>query len=429
MTNAMTPFSHDSRVFSPPAACLRSPPLRIALYSHDTVGLGHTRRNLQIAGVLSAAFPNASILMLTGTVVSGQFRAPPRVDFMTLPALTKGDGGLYEARTLELSLKQLIKLRSRAIRAALKSFKPDVFIVDNVPTGAAGELTRVLEKLRKKGRTRCVLGLRDILDEPEAVKRQWAKADNEAAIERYFDEVWVYGDDRVCDQAEVYSFKPATVAKMRYLGYFDSRERLAATPIEDALPEGVQPNLGKLVLGQVGGGEDGALLARAFAETQFPEGYYGVLVTGPYLPAALRDELSERAARNPRLQVLELVTEPVQLLQHAARVIAMGGYNTTFEALSFAKPLLVVPRVTPRLEQYVRAGELSRLGLLDYLHPDELSVAALEGWLQREVKAPKARAQLNFNATARLQEALLNVLERSLLPPLNAPGEARHAAA
>ena len=40
----------------------------------------------------------------------------------------------------------------------------------------------------------------------------------------------------------------------------------------------------------------------------------------------------------------------------------MGGYNTFCEILSFGKPALLVPRTTPRLEQYLRAERAQRWG-------------------------------------------------------------------
>ena len=42
-------------------------PLRVLLYSHDSVGLGHLRRNLAIAGEIAATFPNSSVLVVTGS--------------------------------------------------------------------------------------------------------------------------------------------------------------------------------------------------------------------------------------------------------------------------------------------------------------------------------------------------------------------------
>src|SRR3712207_9415316 len=65
--------------------------------------------------------------------------------------------------------------------------------------------------------------------------------------------------------------------------------------------------------------------------------------------------------------VLEFVPEPALLLARADFVVAMGGYNTVCEALSFEKRALIVPRVTPRREQMVRAERLRDRGLIDVL--------------------------------------------------------------
>ncbi len=105
---------------------------------------------------------------------------------------------------------------------------------------------------------------------------------------------------------------------------------------------------GRLILCQVGGGQDGASLAEAFVQARFPEGTVGLLLTGPYLPADVRAHIRRVAAEQPRLRILEFVTEPSRLLRCADRVIAMGGYNAVCEVLSFGKTALIVPRIHPR---------------------------------------------------------------------------------
>ncbi|HEB90247.1 MAG TPA: glycosyltransferase, partial [Deltaproteobacteria bacterium] len=185
---------------------VRSSPLRIMLYSHDTVGLGHFRRNLVLARALSGLESRPGILMLSGCAESSRFEMPEGVDVLTLPALKKIGGGAYASRSLDVSLRDLIAIRAEAIRAAVRSFEPDLLIVDNVPRGAERELDATLEDLRKTGRTHVVLGLRDILDEPAAVKREWARLANSEVIAAYYDSIWVYGDRRVADLAEEYGF-------------------------------------------------------------------------------------------------------------------------------------------------------------------------------------------------------------------------------
>jgi len=51
-------------------------------------------------------------------------------------------------------------------------------------------------------------------------------------------------------------------------------------------------------------------------------------------------------------------------------VVAMGGYNTFCEILSFDKPALILPRTVPRLEQFIRAQRASELGLVTTLSED-----------------------------------------------------------
>src|SRR5262249_17415227 len=126
-----------------------------------------------------------------------------------------------------------------------------------------------------------------------------------------------------------------------------------------------------------GGGQDGDRLAEAFAESELPPDAYGIIVTGPFMSGQTRQRLLERAAANPRLRVLSFITEPTKLVDRAERVIAMGGYNTVCEVLSFQKRALIVPRVKPRREQIIRAERLMSLGLIDMLEVEHLNPRAL----------------------------------------------------
>jgi predicted glycosyltransferase len=54
-------------------------------------------------------------------------------------------------------------------------------------------------------------------------------------------------------------------------------------------------------------------------------------------------------------------------MERAVGVVAMGGYNTFCEILSFDKRALIVPRTAPRLEQYIRASRAMELGLVNML--------------------------------------------------------------
>lgn len=386
-------------VFETPAPEKRKP--RIALYSHDTMGLGHMRRNLLIAKSLVASDIEPTILMLAGAREASFFDLPRGVDTLTLPALRKQSDGQYGSRNLGVSVDELTHLRSQILAVAIAAFAPDLLIVDNVPRGARNELDLALSTIQRSRRsgcnTRCVLGLRDVRDNPEVVQREWTFDGNEQAVRNFYDEVWIYGDPAVYDLMNECRYSPDVAAKARYSGYLDR----CATPGQDAARNAETTDLGlppgKFVLCMVGGGQDGAELARAFAATQLPEDQSAVLLTGPYMPADTRAYLHARSATNPRLRVLDFVNEPTDLLKQADRVITMGGYNSVCEALSFEIPALIVPRVKPRLEQWIRAERLQRLGLVDVLHPDCLNSSTLSGWLRQPRVRPRAREKINLN--------------------------------
>lgn len=391
--------------------CSQSPALRIALYSHDTMGLGHMRRNLLIAQALRAQMPSATLLIISGAREASTYWMPPGVDCLTLPALSKEGAGRYTSRSLTLALDELVALRGRLILSAVQSFAPNVFVVDNVPRGALQELDATLEHLRDCRHTRCVLGLRDVLDDPVTVAHEWKASENLDAVRRYYDAVWVYGDRRVYDLPREYGWPSDLADRISFTGYFDQRRRFA--PEEFAAQQ--DPTLAnghtELALCMVGGGQDGVDLADAFTRATFPRSMQGLLLLGPYMPHATRQEISERVRARPNLRTLDFHAEPTALLRQAHRVIAMGGYNTTYEILSFDKPALIVPRVRPRQEQWIRAERLQALGLLDVMHPDHVAPETVSHWLAGQPRAPsQSRTHLDFSAIERLPRLLARLM-------------------
>lgn len=237
---------------------------RIALYSHDAQGLGHLRRNLAIAEAVSRT-PGRAVLLLTGAREAGVFPMPPGTDCLSLPALHKAEGR-YVPRSLGLGLEEVIELRSDMIRAALTRFAPDLLIVDKHPLGVRGEMEPALRALG--GRARVVLGLREVLDDPAAVDREWREEGTVASIRELYDAVWVYGDPHVYDPVTQYTGLGDVAAMVRQTGYIDRRRTVGLTSTseaDDMLIANLELPAGGLALCLVGGGEDGARLAADFA--------------------------------------------------------------------------------------------------------------------------------------------------------------------
>ena len=384
---------------------------RIALYSHDTQGLGHIRRNLLLASAFRGMGCDPVILLLSGTREAGAFAIPPSVDCLTLPALGKDEDGGYHPRSLDVPIADLTGLRRATLSATLEAFDPDVMIVDKVPLGALGELAPALHAMRARGRARIVLGMREVLDDPATVAREWAQGGYERAIEEYYDRVWIYGDQCVFDPAREYRFSAAIAAKVRYTGYLNPRDARPEMLVCDGKPvREVDLPAGEIVLCEVGGGQDGVALASAFAEAPLAPGQSGVLVTGPLMPELARRVLKERVAGREDFRLFEFVTDACAILARASRVVAMGGYNTVCEVLAYHKPGLIVPRVTPRTEQLIRAERMHALGMLTMLHPRALSPEAIGAWLRAPAVEPR-QGVIDMSGVRRLPALLDEVLE------------------
>ena len=386
--------------------------LKVALYSHDTMGLGHMRRNLAIARALSASKLRANVLIVAGSNIATGFAMPEGVDSITLPSLYKKPDGEYRCRTLGLALPELINLRARTILGALEAYQPDVLIVDNVPRGVGGELDTVLQTLRQNTNALVVLGLRDVLDDPAVVREEWSRRANEEFIRKYYDAVWVYGDCRLYDTVTEYGFREETAEKISYTGYLNrvlpdlDTELMAAELREElGMPEG------NLVICLAGGGQDGGKLAHLFCDTMLPENMNSVVLTGPFMPSKARSELHDKAAGNPRMRVLEFHPEPTLLIGAADRIVSMGGYNTVTEILSLGKRALIVPRIHPRQEQLIRAERLKGLGLVDFAHPNSVTGKLVTDWVETDRGCPvKASDVLDFRGLSRVPRLLEDMI-------------------
>ncbi|MEA2269157.1 MAG: hypothetical protein QOC64_1767, partial [Solirubrobacteraceae bacterium] len=272
------------------------------------------------------------------------------------------------------------------------------------------ELTHSFGLLEAMG-TRLVLGLREVLDEPERVRAEWEDVDAMAILRRHYHAVWVYGDRNVFDPVAEYGI-PHDVAQMvRHSGYIDrlagdrTIEQAARRRRELELPDG------HLSVCLVGGGEDGYRLADAFARSRLPEGSTGLVVTGPFMPESEQAALTALARERTDLRVMGFLPDADTLIWQADEIISMGGYNTSCEILACGKRALIVPRVRPRREQLIRAERLSALGAVDLLEPDALSADALSAWLAAGPRRPDTlRHPIDMGGLRRLPALLDEVL-------------------
>ncbi len=346
---------------------------RVLIYSHDSFGLGHLRRCRAIAHALANDDPEVSVLILSGSPIIGNFDFRRRVDFIRVPGVIKLRNGEYTSLSLGLDVEQTLAVRASIIRHTADIFDPDIFIVDKEPLGLRGEVGETLRLLAERG-TPLVLGLRDVMDEPALLAPEWERKNVAPALTGLYDEIWVYGLPQICDPLAEIDLPPAVRRKTVFTGYL---RREAAHAERAPRPAFDRPYL----LVTPGGGGDGEALIdwvlRAY-ERDRRAPHPALLVFGPFMQQDRQAEFARRAAQLPKVKAITFEANIEPLIAAAAGVVAMGGYNTFCEILTFDKPALVVPRTVPRKEQFIRATRAQELGLLSMLPDDgERSASAM----------------------------------------------------
>ena len=399
---------------------------RILLYSHDSYGLGHLRRTMLIAERLVRLPCRPEVLVVTGSPRAQSFSVPSRVDTVKLPAATK-DGDRYRSRTLELPIDDLVALRAELIRAAARSFRPDIVLVDHAPGGLCGELRPLLRDVSgpATGAPVLILGLRDFVDDPRAVRIEWARDDVWSLLERY-DRILVYGDERIGTTATDLGLATTFPGRVHHVGYL-GRAGLCR-------PHGGRPSPPTVVVTTGGGGDGLPLLDRYadFLESQpAPLPFRSIVVTGPLLAPRRRDAITTRLSRvDHDVDIVEFTDRMEQLVAEAAAVVSMAGYNAVVEALAARTPMLLVPREVPRREQAVRASRLSPLPGVDVCPIGALGHDRLAAFVKEALAAPRPRspAPIELGGLDRLAAEVEAQLRRRLQGDLRAAGGAHVAA-
>ena len=348
-------------------------PARLLIYSHDSFGLGHLRRCRAIAHHLVETFRHLSVLILSGSPIIGSFDFKARVDFVRVPGVIKLRNGEYTSLQLHLDIEQTLAIRSSIIQHTADIFDPHLLLVDKEPLGLRGEARDTLLLLKERG-TRLVLGLRDVMDEPQSLLAEWRRKNVFPALHNLYDEIWVYGLPQLFNPLTELPGLLPLADKIAFTGYL--RRTLPAVP-----PQASDHELPgePYILVTTGGGGDGEELIdwviRAYeSDPEIP--YPALLVFGPFMNLERRVEFQERVARLPRVYAITFEARFERLLERALGVVAMGGYNTFCEILSFGKPALIVPRTEPRREQSLRAERAQQLGLVRMLTDDGLRAPA-----------------------------------------------------
>jgi predicted glycosyltransferase len=348
---------------------------RLLIYSHDCYGLGHLRRCMTIANSLVDHRGDLSVLIISGSPVAGSFEFQDRVDFTRIPGVIKErKGGRLRALKLDMSIEEILRIRSKLITQTAESFEPDLFLVDHQPLGLRNEAEDALRILKKNG-AKLILGYRDIPN-VDGTAEPWEFRDEERIVKDLYDNVWVFGLSSIYDPIAEKKMSQDIIDKTRFTGYL----RRTYSPV-DAINSRMNPVpiIGDhpYILAITGGGGDGDGLVdwvlRAYEyDSEIPYSTY--ILMGPFMNTNLQEEFVERIERiniaSKKIHAMSFHPNVESLYTGAVGVVAMGGYNIFCEILSFDKQSIIIPRTIPGKEQFTRAKRASDLGLTRMLIDD-----------------------------------------------------------
>src|ERR1051325_10905813 len=378
---------------------------KIVLYSHDTFGMGNIRRTLLLSNEFISEYPGASILIITGSPMIHAFRIPKGIDYIKLPCLDRFAAEQYAPRYLSGCSEEVKETREAILRESVLRFNPDLMVVDKRASGIDGELLPTLHALHQNGRhTRLVLGVRDILDEPDRTRRVLAGNGSFEVIDEFYDQVWIYGSKEIFDTAKEYAFPESIHRNTFYCGSLKSPTVSAGR--KDGPPR---------VLITTGGGGDGSDIIQAYLTglSTLPRNVAlrTTVIFGPQMPEVRRSELLQRFDYLADVEFLEFEADISNRYAESDVVVSQAGYNTVCELLSFSRRAILVPRSEPVREQLIRARLMTQRGFFECIEPKHLTPETLiSKVLEALNSSPLTTSTVNLDGLPVIRERVRTLL-------------------
>ncbi len=327
------------------------------MYNSSARGTGQFVRSIKLAGIATELYKDAEVRILAGNGILPK-DLPARTTLVALPEISKSTDGAYVSKGSDVD--SAFARRQRLISEVVSEFEPNIFLVDSRPLGLRDELRDTLLTLRTS-KCRSALLLRDIIDDPVIVRKQWFDADWNQAVAALYLDVLVFGERQIFDAGSAYDFS-AFAERVHHIGFLGScnySEGDSEIVRRDA-------GAGNNILVTVGGGYDGDQIIRAVCEfiqiqpKRFENiDYFLVLGLNSSLAAA---ELSNEYSWLPgKVRVYQHLKDVESLMIAADVVITMGGYNSITELMYLRKKIIAVPRLHSGREQLMRVELLASI--------------------------------------------------------------------
>ena len=363
------------------------------LYAHDGRGLGHVSRTTAVGLALKRLYPEARILLITGSAKTQVMVGRGALDWIKLPSYqTILTEGASEGRDGESGFYKSVlgNLRAEMIAKMVEVLRPRCLLVDHNPVGKRQELRLALEQ---GVATDChwVLGLRAIVGEDKAV---WTD-ETARVVEDYYGEILWYGDRSVLGPASMERIGSHFARPAAEMGYV-SRVRELARFYEEMADTGEQ--LACTVSLPWFGPHTNSLLHNLYEVLDRLGEQHGR--SHIYVERSRAQDVAELFDSLPHCLVEPVGDRYIGSLLNSRVALIYGGYNSILDVLALATPALVVLRATRDREQQVHLDLLQRSvgGALQVVDEVEASSRALEEALRQLLAAkPGSSPPINLN--------------------------------
>jgi predicted glycosyltransferase len=355
---------------------------RILVYSHNSIGLGHTFRVLAIITGIKKWRPDIDFLVVSGTSVP-HILLRQGIEVIKLPSIKKmitSEGGSLAPRYLnETSLGGILEYRKKAIADAFDFFKPDVLMVEHYVAGLSGEVIPLLIRKKALKGTPDEFTLakisRGIMGDASGLR----KAGCDFPLTDYvslYDFIYVFDDKTAIDiNRESLGNDPTIESRIRYVGRITDKCLDELPDPQEVLKRFRLSDKPIILMNLSRHGNIGALsrcLMSAFHRTGLSRLFQIIIIIDPYLDrnilkALQNDPLFENVRFLPFFYPL------MDLIHVSKLVICRAGYNIVNELLLTDAKALVIPEHHPSGEQERRAQLIPRDNVTVIAEKDMLS--------------------------------------------------------
>lgn len=382
--------------------------MRILLYAHDGKGLGHTKRMCLIANRLkSEGIKN--VLCISGENYAFQF-LDKDVECVKLPSYEIGEGvangQMACSKRLAIGINETVKMRAELIKGIALSYKPDVFLVDYLPSGMQGELVNTLYSLNKN--CRLVLGVRANIGHKAFIENNYLGKINRYLLRNYYHYILHYSDEKVCT-LEKTSFFRGIKNKICNVGFVvDKRRGFPNKKLNTSA-----------ILVTLGSGKDAYdLLVAILEKIKFLKKPV-IIVTGPNFGKEAYKEIRLRFSSQRNFVFHYSVNYMHELYKKVTLVISTAGYNSLLEILQYNYlSKIFIARTRQSREQKLNILKFSKHFKFESLGSEDVSAIKFKRMVSKCFKKKYQHAnnlsQYDFNGLKHITNFITHICKESV---------------